>query len=89
MGAFVRYSSVDAILDMIFDPDFQAASIHKFAALEDTQAMYTRGEVSLPRTATEIGTTTIDVDDFVFDALVAGPPRGDPVMLLHGFPETS
>jgi pimeloyl-ACP methyl ester carboxylesterase len=25
----------------------------------------------------------------VFDALAAGPPAGEPVMLLHGFPQTS
>jgi len=32
------------------------------------------------RIPTEVGT---------FDALVAGPPSGRPVMLLHGFPEAS
>jgi pimeloyl-ACP methyl ester carboxylesterase len=25
----------------------------------------------------------------VFDALVAGPPAGEPVVLLHGFPQTA
>jgi pimeloyl-ACP methyl ester carboxylesterase len=28
-------------------------------------------------------------DDLVFDVLVAGPVDGEPVILLHGFPETS
>jgi len=31
----------------------------------------------------------IRVGDFVFDGLAAGPVEGDPVILLHGFPETS
>lgn len=31
---------------------------------------------------------TIQTEDFVFNALVAGPENGDPVLLLHGFPST-
>ena len=33
--------------------------------------------------------TKISARGFVFDARVAGPPDGDVVILLHGFPETS
>jgi pimeloyl-ACP methyl ester carboxylesterase len=33
--------------------------------------------------------TTIEVGEFVFDARVAGPARGEAVFLLHGFPSTS
>ena len=35
---------------------------------------------------TGISTTAFDVGGFRFDALVAGPVDGRPVMLLHGFP---
>jgi pimeloyl-ACP methyl ester carboxylesterase/glyoxylase-like metal-dependent hydrolase (beta-lactamase superfamily II) len=31
----------------------------------------------------------IPVGDFIFDGLAAGPAGGDPVILLHGFPQTS
>jgi len=31
----------------------------------------------------------IAVGDFIFDGLAAGPAGGDPVILLHGFPQTS
>jgi pimeloyl-ACP methyl ester carboxylesterase len=31
----------------------------------------------------------LEVGPFVFDARVAGPPDGDVVLLLHGFPQTS
>ncbi|WNM32525.1 alpha/beta hydrolase [Streptomyces sp. Li-HN-5-11] len=31
---------------------------------------------------------SISTDAGVFDAIVAGPPEGRPVMLLHGFPQT-
>jgi pimeloyl-ACP methyl ester carboxylesterase len=34
-------------------------------------------------------TTQVTVGDLTFDARVAGPPEGEPVMLLHGFPQTS
>jgi len=43
--ATVRYASVDALLDMTLDPVFQAALVHKFAALEATEVFYTRGRV--------------------------------------------
>jgi len=32
---------------------------------------------------------TINVGDLVFDARVLGPTEGEPVILLHGFPQTS
>ena len=31
----------------------------------------------------------ISVDDLVLDAIDLGPPDGEPVLLLHGFPQTS
>ncbi len=36
-----------------------------------------------------VETIEIEVGDFVFDALAAGPADGTPVILLHGFPQTS
>ncbi|MDG2305506.1 MAG: alpha/beta hydrolase [Candidatus Binatia bacterium] len=41
-----------------------------------------------PATA-EITEITIEANGFVFDALAAGPADGEPVMLLHGFPQTA
>ena len=38
---------------------------------------------------TSITQTTIEAGGFVFDARVAGPRKGSPVLLLHGFPESS
>ena len=37
----------------------------------------------------EIRQIEIKIDEFVFDAIAAGPTTGEPVMLLHGFPSTS
>jgi pimeloyl-ACP methyl ester carboxylesterase len=37
----------------------------------------------------EIEMTRIDVGDFTFDVRTAGPDDGEPVILLHGFPQTS
>ncbi len=39
--------------------------------------------------STDIGMERVTVGDFVFDVRVAGPKSGEPVILLHGFPETS
>lgn len=41
----VRYASAHAIIDMIFDPVAQAGLVHKFASIEATEALYTRGEM--------------------------------------------
>ena len=38
---------------------------------------------------TGIQQVTIDVKEYTFDALLAGPPDGIPVILLHGFPSTN
>jgi pimeloyl-ACP methyl ester carboxylesterase len=39
--------------------------------------------------AGSISRVQIEASGFVFDALVAGPEDGDPVLLLHGFPQSS
>ena len=39
--------------------------------------------------AVEIEMTQIAVGDFTFDVRTAGPEDGEPVILLHGFPQTS
>jgi pimeloyl-ACP methyl ester carboxylesterase len=38
--------------------------------------------------ATRVRSTTVAVGDMVFDCLVSGPHTGEPVLLLHGFPQT-
>src|SRR4051812_1123097 len=38
---------------------------------------------------TTITRTQIEANGFVFEARTAGPKRGSPVLLLHGFPESS
>lgn len=37
----------------------------------------------------DVATTTVEHDGQVFDVHVAGPDDGTPVLLLHGFPQTS
>src|SRR6185503_14338969 len=39
--------------------------------------------------STETRMERVTVGDFVFDVRVAGPKSGEPVILLHGFPESS
>ena len=36
----------------------------------------------------EVG-TTVERDGLVFDVATAGPPDGEPVVLLHGFPQSA
>ena len=49
------------------------------------------GAASAPAAASddEIVMTPIDIGDFTFDVRTAGPEDGEPVILLHGFPQTS
>lgn len=47
------------------------------------------GSPAGPEGSGEIHEITIEVGEFVFDARVAGPEGGEPVILLHGFPSTS
>jgi pimeloyl-ACP methyl ester carboxylesterase len=39
--------------------------------------------------AAGIGTATVERDGLVFDVTTAGPVDGDPVVLLHGFPQSA
>jgi pimeloyl-ACP methyl ester carboxylesterase len=52
--------------------------------IDDNEAALT-GELA----GTGIQQVTIDVEEYTFDALLAGPPDGIPVILLHGFPSTN
>tara|TARA_Y100000748_G_scaffold71722_1_gene58850 strand:- start:2586 stop:3752 length:1167 start_codon:yes stop_codon:yes gene_type:complete len=48
-----------------------------------------QNNLSLQLEGTGIREVVIDIGDFSFDALIAGPSSGEPVMLLHGFPNTN
>ena len=60
-------------------------------ALENILKFIDGNEDALTRelAGTGIQQVTIDVEDYTFDALLAGPPDGIPVILLHGFPSTN
>lgn len=47
------------------------------------------GGSDAPVPSGEISWIEIEANGFVFDARAAGPEDGEPVILLHGFPETS
>lgn len=42
-----------------------------------------------PADVTFTETVQLEVDEYVFDAFVAGPRDGPVVFLLHGFPQTN
>ncbi len=44
---------------------------------------------SVTGAGTDIVSTVVDVGPLRFDALIGGPPSGELVVLLHGFPQTS
>jgi pimeloyl-ACP methyl ester carboxylesterase len=65
-----------------------------FAACSSSEAVApspaaSTGVNDLDASSTEATMTRVTVGDFVFDVRVAGPKSGTPVILLHGFPETS
>lgn len=53
---------------------------------EETQIVLRR--IELPPRQDQLEQIRIPVGDFVFDAVAAGPPDGELVLLLHGFPQT-
>jgi pimeloyl-ACP methyl ester carboxylesterase len=61
------------------DPTADAGPMPEEAALPDTG----------PDPEADVALTTIGVGDLVFQARSAGPESGEPVILLHGFPQTS
>jgi len=46
--ATMEYQSVDAFMDMVSDPDYQAALVHRDAGLETTQVIVTRPLIDAP-----------------------------------------
>jgi pimeloyl-ACP methyl ester carboxylesterase len=47
------------------------------------------GFVAGERGAAGVGATTVERDGLVFDVTTAGPVDGEPVVLLHGFPQSA
>ena len=57
--------------------------------IESIRDLNERSNLSLQLAGTDIREVAIDISDFSFDALIAGPSSGEPIMLLHGFPITN
>jgi pimeloyl-ACP methyl ester carboxylesterase len=53
----------------------------------NTDAALPRGDADVPSSDTE--QIAIEIGEFTFQALAAGPAQGEAVFLLHGFPQTS
>ena len=60
-----------------------------FAACGDSATTGSGTSPAAPTGSGEIHEIQIEASGFVFDARVAGPEDGEPVLLLHGFPSTS
>ena len=57
--------------------------------MESIRELNEQNTLSLQLKGTGIREVVIDIGDLSFDALIAGPSSGEPVMLLHGFPNTN
>ena len=57
--------------------------------MESIRELNEQNTLSLQLKGTGIREVAIDIGDLSFDALIAGPSSGEPVMLLHGFPNTN
>ena len=57
--------------------------------MESIRELNERSNLSLQLEGTGIKEVVMDIGDFSFDALIAGPSSGEPIMLLHGFPNTN
>ena len=56
---------------------------------ESIRELNEQSALSLQLEGTGIRQVVINIGDFSFDALIAGPSSGEPIMLLHGFPNTN
>ncbi len=63
----------------------QTSIVVRRLQLGDAQAATAEGAIPPPA----LESLTIRVGEMTFDALASGPADGEPVILLHGFPETS
>ena len=57
--------------------------------MESIRELNEQNNLSLQLKGTGIREVVIDIGDLSFDALIAGPSSGEPIMLLHGFPNTN
>ena len=57
--------------------------------IESIRELNEQNTLSLQLKGIGIREVAIDIGDLSFDALIAGPSSGEPVMLLHGFPNTN
>tara|TARA_S200000501_G_C20872274_1_gene764945 strand:+ start:7274 stop:8440 length:1167 start_codon:yes stop_codon:yes gene_type:complete len=57
--------------------------------MESIREMNELSNLSFQLEGTGIREVVMDIGDFSFDALIAGPSSGEPIMLLHGFPNTN
>ena len=57
--------------------------------MESIRELNEQNTLSLQLKGTGIREVVVDIGDLSFDALIAGPSSGEPVMLLHGFPNTN
>ena len=57
--------------------------------MDSIQELNEQKNLSLQLNETGIREVVIDSGDLSFDAFIAGPSSGEPVMLLHGFPNTN
>ena len=57
--------------------------------IESIQELNEQNPLSHQLEGTGIREVVIEIGDFSFDALFGGPSSGEPIMLLHGFPNTN
>ena len=88
MDAGIEGPDVQTDGALISNPDVSTEGLDAMPSMQMDSALPVDTDATMPVNS-EIEWTQVEVGEWTFDVRMAGPSDGEPVLLLHGFPQTS